>query len=96
MFFSAVGDAIQLTLLAGKPLMIAAFGCANLSTTVSGSGAVMGSVLASTHCGAHVHGDFESRWKFAATAAESNGVPSLNLIPGRSLIVRVLALSLNV
>jgi hypothetical protein len=83
-----------LTLLVGKLLMTAASGLLKRTWTVRGSGVVMAFFFARAHCGAHVHTDPTSRWKFQATASASSGVPSENFRPSRSLIVRVLPSSL--
>src|SRR5215218_4754995 len=40
--------------------------------------------------GLHVHGDASERLKFHFTVSASNGLPSVNFTPGRSLIVKVL------
>src|SRR5690625_3173661 len=63
-FLNAVGDAIQLMLLTGKLAIRDGLGWVKCSTTVSGSGVVIGFFFRSWSRGAHVHDDFKSRLTF--------------------------------
>jgi hypothetical protein len=63
-----VGEAIQLTFVAGNALITAANGRVNASTTVRGPSVVM-PFSASSHVGEHVHGESTARRKLNATAS---------------------------
>ena len=95
MVCSAVGETIQFTLDTTNELITAALACWNLSTTVSAPSVVMGSVAANCQRGRQVQVDWTSRLKLKATASASNGVPSVNLMPGLILIRTVLPPSAN-
>ena len=88
-FCSAVGEAIQLTLDTGNALITAAYGRVKCSVTVRGPSTVM-PLSASGQVGLQVHAEPTLRRKLVATASASIGVPSVNLIPSRMVILTVL------
>src|SRR5262245_1017157 len=81
-------EATQLALDTISWLMNAAFGALNLSSTVSAPFAVTDSSVG--QFGRHVHVDLRTRLMCHATVSASNGEPSLNVTPGRSLISNVM------
>src|SRR5580693_2389868 len=87
-FCTAVGEAIQSAVESKISSMNAPSGAASVMVTVSGPVAVTD---LTGQVGLQVHADLRSRSMFQTTAVALNGVPSLNVTPGRMLSVIVLA-----
>ena len=87
-FCTAVGEAIQSAVESKISSMNAPSGALSLIITVSVPVAVTD---VTGQVGLQVHADLRSRSMFQTTAAALNGVPSVNVTPGRMFSVIVLA-----
>ena len=87
-----VFDAIQFRFAEMNDRLIAANGAVKWISTVSVPDVVTAgfSSFGQLLFGLHVHGDASERSKFHLTVSASNGLPSVNFTPGRSLMVNVL------